>query len=176
MERLAIGRLSVVAIVLLPVWAFVFLAIVGLLGGRDSYGFEFDLSGLMTAAFGTVLVVVLVTLVHEAVHGLAGLAQGAKPAFGVGPGFAYTTFFQPINKLNFLVIGISPLIVISILCVAIALLVPSLAGWMIFTAVFNATGAIGDLWMIWRILRSPRGAMFFDLADGFMVYAPKPQS
>lgn len=176
MERLAIGRLSIVAIVLLPVWTFVFMAIVGLLGGRQSFSMELDLAGLITAALGLILVLVLVTLVHEAVHGLAGLAQGARPAFGIGPGFAYTTFFQPINRVSFLVIGISPLIVISIICVAIALLIPSLAGWMIFTAVFNATGAIGDIWMIWRVLRAPRGAVFFDLADGFMVYAPEPRS
>lgn len=166
------GRLSVVAVVLLPVWIFFFLAIVGLLGGRDSFEFDLDLAGMITGVVGLVLVVIGVTVVHEVIHGLAGQLQGARPAFGVGPGFAYTTFFEPINKAGFMVIGISPLIVISIACVAIALLVPSLAGWMVVTAVFNATGAIGDLWMVWRIARSPRSAKFQDLADGFMVYEP----
>ena len=31
----------------------------------------------------------------------------------------------------------------------------------------HASGAIGDLWMAERILRLPRQAIFYDLADGF---------
>lgn len=172
MERMELGKLSLVALVLLPMWVFIFLSLISLLGGRDSFEFTFDLTGLVGGLIGMVLVVIVVTLIHEAVHGLAGLMVGAKPAFGIGPGFAYTTFFQPVDKAAFVLIGASPLVVISIICVAGALLIPSMAGWLAFTAIFNATGAIGDIWMIYRIVRTPRGARFFDLADGFMVYEP----
>jgi hypothetical protein len=56
--------------------------------------------------------------------------------------------------------------------VVAAVVWPGIAGWMIVVGTINASGAIGDLWMTARILRSPRRAMFYDLADGFAVFAP----
>ena len=44
-----------------------------------------------------VLGVILVSMtLHEAMHGIVARAVGARPFYGVGPGFAYTSF--PFTK------------------------------------------------------------------------------
>lgn len=168
-ERFDIVRGSVAGVVLLPFWAFLFVAVIALLGGRDSYGADIT---LVNAAGGLFTVLIAVPVLHEAVHGLTAMLCGAKPSYGVGPGFAYTTFREPIPRNPYLAIGLAPLIVLSVLCVVIAVRWDAAAGWLVFFAVVNAGGAIGDLWMSWRIVRQPRSAVFYDLADGFAVLVP----
>lgn len=168
-ERLSVGSLTVAGLVLIPVWAVVFTAVVGILGGRTSYSATFQFLGL----FLIIALVVGVILVHEAIHGLVAALLGTRPSFGVGPGFAYTTFLDPMSKAAYLAVGLAPLVLMSIVALIVALAWPALAGWMIAAAVINASGAIGDLWMTVRILRSPAGARFHDLADGFAVYVPE---
>src|SRR5690606_33643689 len=121
-------------------------------------------------------VILAVTVVHEIIHGLVAAVLGAKPAFGVGPGIAYTTFLEPMSRAAYLAVGLAPLLIMSVAFVVAALYWPSAAGWLLAAAIINASGAIGDLWMSYRILRAPRGARFYDLADGFAVLAPDPQS
>jgi hypothetical protein len=65
------------------------------------------------------------------------------------------------------VVGLAPLLVLSVACVTLALAWPAAAGYLLLAAIVNASGAIGDLWMAWRTLRLPRAALFYDLADGF---------
>ena len=171
-ERMDTGKLSIAGVALIPLWAVGFLAIVGILGGRSEYSFEFTWRG----PFLLLALVVAVTLLHEVIHGVVAAALGARPAFGVGPGIAYTTFLEPMNHAAYLSVGLAPLLFISVAAVAAALVWSAAAGWLITAAIVNASGAIGDLWMAYRIIRSPRGARFYDLADGFAVLAPEPRS
>lgn len=167
-EQLNMGKLTLIGIPLIPVWALVLLALVGISGGRTSYEATFTFWTLLLFCVAMIVVVLL----HELVHGVAAAVLGAKPSFGIGPGFAYTTFLDPMSKKQYLIVGLAPLIVITIATVTAAVVWPGIAGWMILAGTVNASGAIGDLWMEARILRAPRKAMFYDLADGFAVLVP----
>lgn len=169
-EKLDLGSLSVVGTLLIPVWAVVMFGLVAALGGRSSYDVNFS---LVTAVIA-VCALIVVVFVHELVHGGMAALLRAKPSFGIGPGFAYTTFLDPMSKTQYLLVGLAPLVFITVVCISAAIISPGIAGWMVFTAAVNASGAIGDLWMTVRILRSPARARFHDLADGFAVYAPDP--
>jgi hypothetical protein len=168
-ERLEVGKLTVAGLLLIPVWAIGFTALVALLGGRR----EFEITFEPLALLWLVGLMVAVIVVHEVIHGVTALLCGAKPAYGVGPGFAYTTFLESMSKWAYLAIGLAPLALISVIAVAGALLWPVAAGWLLMVAIINASGAIGDLWMSARILRAPSEARFFDLADGFAIYVPE---
>ncbi len=167
-EHLDIGKISLIGTLLIPVWAIVLIATVAALGGPTDYETTFTFSNLVLF----ILAMLVVIVVHEAIHGLAAALLGAKPSFGLGPGFAYTTFREPMSKLRYLIVGLSPLVVITAATVAAAVIWPEIAGWMIVIGTINASGAIGDLWMAARILRAPKNALFFDLADGFAVFVP----
>ncbi|MCO5177493.1 MAG: DUF3267 domain-containing protein, partial [Thermomicrobiales bacterium] len=151
-EQLGMGALTIIGFVLIPLWWFIFVALVSLAGGPSSSSFEINLTTLFV---GALIALVLVPVLHEAVHGIAGMLVGATPSYGIGPGFAYTTFPEPLRKWQYLTVGIAPLIVLSILSVLVAARWESVANAAIFFAVINAAGAIGDLWMSWKILRTP---------------------
>src|SRR5690606_29319888 len=97
---------------------------------------------------------------------------GARPFYGVGPGFAYTSFREPVSPRAYRAIGLAPLIGLSILGVAVMVLWPSLALATLVFLVGNASGAMGDLWMFWRLRGLPADAQIYDLADGFAVLVP----
>lgn len=161
---------SIVGTVLIPFWWVLFSVMVGLLGGRFISGFTITPANFL---LGAIIALVLVPLFHEAVHGLAAMACGVRPSYGIGPGFAYTTFPDPVGKRAYLVIGLAPLVVLSVAGVALAAVWDAGAGAVIFFLVVNAAGAIGDLWMSWRVAFQPRDALFVDLADGFAVLVPE---
>jgi hypothetical protein len=169
-ERLDMGRMTVVGFVLIPVWSFLFVGAISLLGGRSSFSFHANIWTLLIGAF---VALIAVPVLHELVHGVVGWICGARPAYGIGPGFAYTTFREPLTRGPYLAIGLAPLVVLSIVAVVFAARWDMGAGWLLFFAVVNAAGAIGDLWMSWTILRQPPSSIFFDLADGFAVLAPE---
>jgi hypothetical protein len=111
-------------------------------------------------------------LAHEAVHGLVARLLGARPRYGLGQGFAYTTFEKPVSRDEYLAIGLAPLVVLSGLGLGLLRGAPELAGQTLTLLVGNASGAAGDLWVAWRVLSLPREARVRDLADGFAVYLP----
>jgi hypothetical protein len=168
-EQLNLVSGSLVGFVLIPVWWFVFALLVAALGGPLINEIWFDVGNLIAGAF---IALILVPVLHEAIHGLAAMLVGARPSYGIGPGFAYTTFREPMGRWPYLFVGLAPLVVLSIACILLAAQFESLAGALIFFAVINAAGAIGDLWMSWRIIRQPHDAIFYDLADGFAVLTP----
>lgn len=161
---------SIVGMVLVPFWWVFFSVTVGLLGGRYVDGFVVTLPNLL---LGTVVALLLVPLLHEAVHGIAAMVVGIRPSYGIGPGFAYTTFPDPVGKRPYLMIGLAPLVVLSAVGLPLAAVWDAGTGMVLFVLVINAAGAIGDLWMSWQIIFQPRDALFVDLADGFAVFVPE---
>lgn len=172
-ERVDMLQLSIAGVVLLPLWWFVFAGIGLWLSGEDGFSVSF---GLFEVVFGVVVALVIVPVVHELFHGLTARMLGAQPAYGVGPGYAYTTFHEPMGRYAYLTVGLVPFVLFSVLGVVLAAIFPALRGWLMFACIINAAGAIGDLWMAWRILRLPRRAIFCDLADGFAAYVPQAEA
>ncbi|CAN5620594.1 hypothetical protein BH24CHL1_BH24CHL1_15900 [soil metagenome] len=169
-EQLNMTKVTVGGTMLIPLWAIALMAVVAALGGPSSYETRFTFTTFVLFFVAMVGVIV----VHEILHGVAAIFLGVRPSFGIGPGFAYTTFLEPMKKSSYLTVGLAPLVVITVTTVAMAAIWPDIAGWMVVIGTINASGAVGDLWMTARILRSPRRAMFYDLADGFAVFAPDP--
>lgn len=161
---------SIAGMVLIPFW-WVFLSVtVGLLGGRYISGFNVSVASLLV---GALIALIVVPVLHEAVHGIAAMLLGIRPSYGIGPGFAYTTFPDPVGKRAYLTIGLAPLLVLTAIGLPLAAAWDAGAGAILFFMVVNAAGAVGDLWMSWRIALQSSDALFVDLADGFAVLVPQ---
>jgi hypothetical protein len=121
-----------------------------------------------------ILAVMLITMVlHELVHGLFfWFFSRHRPEFGIGPGYAFAAmpdWFFP--KRRYLIIGLSPLMGLTLLGMGIIAFVPlSWIGLVFAGVVINAGGAIGDLYVCWRIAREAQDVWIKDTGDGFQVY------
>jgi hypothetical protein len=118
-------------------------------------------------AYGAVLVL------HELVHGVFFvILTRSRPHFGIKQMYAYACapdWYIPRNQ--FLVVGLAPLVLITI---AGFLLLPflgsTLATFTLFAMAVNASGAIGDIYTVLWILRFPSQAFVCDHGEKFSIY------
>lgn len=121
----------------------------------------------------TALVLVLMVVLHEAVHGaFFWLFTRSRPVFAFKGAYAYAAapgWFIPRNQ--YLVVGLSPLVILTVVGVALAAVLP--AGWLLpllALLILNASGAVGDLWVTLSLLGYPPSAYCYDEGDRTTVY------
>ena len=122
-----------------------------------------------------VVVTVVMIVVHEAFHGHCfWLFTRSKPKFAFKFYYAYASapdWYLP--RWQYLITGLAPLVGITAICVGLMFIVPAwLMPSLLWMLVFNTSGAAGDLWMVWRLLRSPRGVLARDKGDVLEFFAP----
>jgi hypothetical protein len=116
----------------------------------------------------------IVLLAHELVHGaFFWIYSRSRPVFGLRSGYAYAAapgwFFPP---RQYLVIALAPLILLSILGLAIVAILPAGAlALTLFGMVVNAAGAVGDIYIAFKVVRERRPIVIEDLGDGMNFYA-----
>lgn len=172
--NLNLGLLSVLSLVALPPAFIVFAVVTAPLGGpfdfRSGSGtFRVDLVGLLLVTF-TALVVLPV--IHELIHGLVAAWCGGRPVYGIGPGVAFCHFREFVGKRGYAAILIAPLLVISIVGVALMPITPEiLRGPLLALLITNAAGAVGDIAALTQLTGLPNDALIADTNHGFEVYA-----
>ena len=168
-ERIPMTRVSWASIVSAPFWLAVFVGVAAALGEPAPRSITFTVVNIL---IGAAILLLVGPVVHEAVHGVVAWALGAHPTYGIGPGYAYTTFREPVGGRQYLVIGLAPLVVLSLACLVLMVTTP-LYGFALIFAVTNASGAAGDIWVARRTRGLPAEARVYDLADGFAVFVPE---
>jgi len=126
-----------------------------------------EISFRVVPALGTFLVVVVVTtVVHELVHGVVAGRYGYTVTYGAAPhmgAFYATPFHQFVRREHQIPVVLAPLAVVSLVGLPLLLVpVPWLAFAVFLALVFNATGAVGDLYAAVVTLRLPAGTLFYD--------------
>ncbi len=146
------------------------LIVGGLIGIFNAYFPLIDFT-LRPVFFGWLLLaVVLTVVVHEATHGAVALLLGNKPIFGFKPPLVYITFTDKIPRDHFIAIALAPFIILNIVfCLAFAKGV--LRDLMYFSIFINTLGAIGDVWITFKLIRQARGTMIQDTKTGVEVWA-----
>jgi hypothetical protein len=150
------------------------LRIIAVLRPDYSLKITFDSMTDGLLALLVVLLTIFITLIlHELVHGFFfWLFTKEKPEFGIGPGYAYAAapdWYFPKGK--YLIVGLSPLVVLTIFGLVLIPFIPTAWIGILFLAiVFNAGGAIGDLYICTRIARETSNIWVKDKGDGFEVY------
>jgi len=168
-EQIPIGRASVIGLVSAPIWLAGSAGLARLLGGYAHPSVHITFVGVVIAIL---ILSLIMPFVHEAIHGLFALLFGARPSFGVGAGFAYTTFRKPVRPIPYLIIGLAPVVIITFAGVAMLAATSFYPGQTLVFLVGNGAGAFGDLWVSRKVVELPRNCLITDLADGYAYYLP----
>jgi hypothetical protein len=121
-------------------------------------------------------VVIVVLLVHEAVHGVCfWMVTRERPRFGLHPLYAYAA--APgwyIPRAPYLVVGVAPLVLLSVVGMLVLLLADNPVVVAVFAAgvSLNAAGSIGDLAIVALVLRHPADTLVLDTGPGVELYGP----
>jgi hypothetical protein len=133
-------------------------------------------TGVSITAWGVLLGVTLniaayivVLPLHEAMHALAFVLWGGRPYFGAKlPLALYCGARDQLFRRNqYLVVGLAPLVLITLAAIIFTLLAPGLAAYTLFGTIGNISGAAGDLWSVGRLLRQPSSVLVEDTASGY---------
>ena len=108
------------------------------------------------------LLMVPIVLVHEGIHGLVFKIFGGKVKFGFKGIYAYTmeTSGKPIERVKFIIILLSPLIVITTVCLIFFNVVTGLI------LLLNLIGATGDIYMTLFLAGCDRNTKVIDRIYG----------
>jgi hypothetical protein len=139
---------------------------------RGPYNTAFSES--LSSLVAVVVVLVITFGGHEGIHGLAIHWAGHKPRFGMAlhMGALYATADNALfTRAQFIVIALAPLVVLTVLGMALMIIVPDGVGYYVGLLVaLNAAGSIGDLWMTAWVLRYPPDALVRDETTGIRIY------
>ncbi len=127
----------------------------------------------LTLYINFITVIVFVTVLHEAIHGLFfWIFTRSRPVFGVKLLFAYAgapEWYLP--RRQYAVVGAAPLVLISLAgFFAIPWTPVEVGQLMLFGMVMNAAGAIGDIYVCARMLWFPADVLVQDTGFVFEVY------
>jgi hypothetical protein len=131
----------------------------------------FPLSAILVIFAVTFLTIIL----HELVHGLLfWLYTRERPKFGFSLLYAYAAAPGWYFKTNiYWLIGLGPLIVLSLLGMLLLPFIPlAWLGYLLLAIFLNATGAVGDLYIVIRLAFEPAGTLVQDEGTGFRVFRP----
>lgn len=136
---------------------------------------DFTLNELVWIPVGFVLTLVL----HEMVHGIMfWILTRDRPKFGLRLTYAYAAapeWYIPRNP--YLLVGLAPLVVLTVLGVlSLPLLPESLLPAWFFAMLANTSGAIGDLYIVGWLLTRSSHLIVNDRGDAMNIFAPNESS
>ncbi len=114
----------------------------------------------------------LILPIHELLHGLAFALWGGKPYYGTKlPLALFCSAKEQLFPRNYyFVIGLAPLVVITLAGIIFTLLAPTLAPYILLATIGNFSGAAGDLWVVQRLRSVPASAFVEDRETGYRVW------
>jgi Putative zincin peptidase len=170
--------LNLAAIPLLIVYGFIFARAMVLL--RSINPFPKGVWGVLTTFSGWDLIALILSIIfmlvfHELVHGLFfWLFTRERPKFALKAGYAFAAapdWYLP--SAQYVIVGLSPLVVISLLSIVSAVFVPaSIVAYLLYIATFNAAGALGDMIVVAWVLNQSNTILVRDAGDTFSSFAP----
>ncbi len=168
-DRRAFLAIQVVGTLLFFAFGWLFFRF-GLLMRREAFGRSLTLSGFL----GLLVAMVVVIILHEAVHGVLFWAYTRElPRFGFKGIFAYAaapTWYLPRN--HHLVAALAPFLVITAAGMALTPWVPAgaLLAWL-FGLTVNAAGAVGDFFVAAVSIMHPPDLLVNDYGEAITLYS-----
>jgi hypothetical protein len=123
---------------------------------------------LASALIKIILPIIFVLLIHEAIHVFFfWFFSKQKPVVGFKGAYAYAAmpgWYFPRNQ--YLIIGISPLLLITLFGMLLLLVAPtSMIDLVLIALIINTSGAIGDLFVVIWLLTKPTTTYALDEID-----------
>jgi hypothetical protein len=172
-DRWALVGLNLAGLALFAVCGWLFAGIFRVLRA------EFSLSAYYPNFFVNVVTLLvasgLVIILHELVHGLFfWLYLRERPEFGFRGTYAYAAapnWYIPRGR--FVVIGLAPLVLITLAgLAAVMVFPPGSLPLLWFAVVLNAAGAVGDIFIVSWLYFQPPTVLVKDQGDRFSMFLP----
>jgi hypothetical protein len=163
-------------LLILSIWFFGWLAI--RMRGTSAISFSFEFSSISSSLFSVgklILVIFLILVLHEAIHAIYfWVFSRHKPLVGFKGFYAYASmpgWYFPRNQ--YLLIGIAPLVIISLLGIICLAILPIASIYLVLVAlVMNTSGAVGDIFVVLWLFTKPQSTMALDKIDSIEFYVP----
>jgi hypothetical protein len=143
---------------------------------QGSASFEFTLSGIggvLLPLLVLVGVIFVMMVSHEAIHGVCfWLFTGGRVKFAFKGAYAYAA--APdwyLHKGPYMVVSMAPLVLITVLGLMVLVWVPT--GWiapLMLLIAMNASGAVGDIYMFFLLIKMPEDALIQDFGEQMMLF------
>lgn len=161
-KEIAINMTALLAVGLI-VFGLLFTAFYTLITGKTTISGDLSPESSIIAMFLFIFTVIF----HEFIHGLFISIYGGTPRYGWGIAhkilpYLYATTNTRFLRNQFVVISLSPLVVISLASMILMVAFPVFAQWMLIPLIINSAGAVGDLWMAIISLRYPKNVLVED--------------
>ncbi len=175
-DELSSDQQSAVAVYTFPrTKATVYGLGVGILVGIGNSFLALDFEPRLALFGALIAAIVLVLILHEGLHGAVGALFNYRPIFGVEPPLVYTTFNERIRRTHFIAIALAPLLVLDVVFVGFYA-----AGvfrlFMDLCFAVNTIGAVGDMWIVLKLLTHDRASAVQDTKNGIAIYPAEPRS
>jgi Putative zincin peptidase len=114
----------------------------------------------------------LILPIHELIHAAAFILWGGKPYFGAKLPYAlYCGAKDQLFRRNqYFVVGLAPLVIITLAGIILILISPVLASYMLLAFIGNFSGAAGDIWVVRRLVRRPPSILVEDTESGYRAW------
>ncbi len=173
-EPQQLRRVAVLSLILFVISAlfFIVLNIVAYAAQTHTTSGSIGAVAILLGLFINIVIYVLVMFLHEGIHGLAFAFWGGRPYFGAKLPLALFCGAknQIFRRNHYLVVGLAPLVIITVAGIIFTLLSPALAVYTLLGTIGNFSGAAGDLWVALRLLRQPRDVLVEDTDAGYRVW------
>lgn len=114
--------------------------------------------------------VITVIFLHEGLHGAVAVLLGHRPIFGVKPPFFYVTFNHKVPRGHFIAVTLAPLIILDFLFVGFYVL-DVLRTFTFLCFMINTLGAMGDIWIVMKLLPQERSVFVQDTKNGIEIWS-----
>ena len=152
------------------------MVVCGLLAVSPGLLFALGWLRVLLAVFFTLAGMVVYVLAHEWVHGvLIRIFTGERAQFGfnLGSGMAYAKSSWFFSRPAYIAVALAPVLVWGVVLGVLMGDVPGEYFWCLYVIqIFNISGAVGDLYVTWLVLRMPKGVLVYDEGTSMKFFAP----
>ena len=131
---------------------------------------------VLLAAGLIVVGMVVYVFAHEWVHGVfirIFTGEPAKFGFKAGSGMVYASSSWFFSRPAYITIALAPVVVWGVVLGVLMGDVPAEYFWCLYVIqIFNISGAVGDLYVTWLVMRMPKGVLIYDEGVSMKFFAP----
>jgi hypothetical protein len=180
LKLLFIMNLIVLVLMVFAIWFFSWIIVQIRTEAVGIFQFSFsNISSILISLGKLFFSIVAVLVIHEGIHAFFfWFFSGQRPVIGFKGAYAYASmpgWYFPRNQ--YLVIGISPLILITLFGILLIAILPVAALTMVLISlVINTSGAVGDLVVVTWLMTKPVSTLALDQIDTIEFFTPEKNS
>ena len=137
-----------------------------------------EVAGVFIKSASLCVMIFAYVILHEAVHGVfIRIISGKWGKFGFCSGFAYASSEALFGRFEYITVALAPIVIWGVVIGIVNMLVPTGWFWVIYVIqIINLSGAVGDIYVTYMVLKLPKESLFKDDGLDITVYAKTNES